>query len=236
LKLPEPKSISLALGSAVHSTIEFILKEKTLPSDAVISETIVRELENEGVYDKKERGRLANDAEFAVRAWIDGYYNNLAHDRKSERSISYRDKQFPNLTMYGKIDLTERFPDGTIIVTDFKTGTSKTTGVIEKVDDENRLSSYMRQLAMYSYLIRGAEGNDVSESRLLFLEEDSKNKNALYRTHVTSEQIELLVRDISEYQEMLETGKWTDRPCHVKSYGGNSECEYCARMSKILGK
>ena len=236
LKLPEAKSISLALGSAVHSTIEFILKEKTVPSDSVISETIARELENEGVYDKKELGRLAKDAEFAVHAWIDGYYKNLAHDRKSERSISYRDKQFPNLTMYGKIDLTERFPDGTIIVTDFKTGTSKTTGVIEKLDDENRLSSYMRQLAMYSYLIRGAEGNDVSESRLLFLEEDAKNKNALYRTHVTSEHIDLLVRDISEYQEMLETGKWTDRPCHVKTYGGNSECEYCARMEKILGK
>jgi hypothetical protein len=94
------------------------------------------------------------------------------------------------------------------MVTDFKTGSSKTTGVIEKLDEENRLSGMMRQLAMYSYLIRGSEGNDVMESRLLFLEEDLKQKNALYRTHVNGEQIELLIRDISDYQNLLTSGEW----------------------------
>jgi CRISPR/Cas system-associated protein endoribonuclease Cas2 len=138
--------------------------------------------------------------------------------------------------MYGKIDLTERFPDGTITVTDFKTGSSKTTSVIEKLDDENRLSGMMRQLAMYSYLIRGSEGNDVMESRLLFLEEDLKNKNALYRTHVQGAQIELLIRDIADYQNLLTSGEWVDRPCYSKPFGKQTECEYCARMNKILGK
>lgn len=235
LRLPETKGVSLALGSAVHSTIEYILKSKSLPTDSEIAEYIDKQLHEEGIIDKKEHVRLAKDAVTAIKSWVSGYYENLAHDRIAERSISYRDKQFPNLTMYGKIDLTERFPDGTITVTDFKTGSSKTTGVIEKVDDENRLSGMMRQLAMYSYLIRGNESKDVTESRLLFLEEDIKNKNALYRTHVNGEQIELLIRDIADYQNLLTSGQWTNRPCHAKPFGKQMECEYCARINKILG-
>ena len=58
--------------------------------------------------------------------------------------------------MYGKIDLTERMSNGDMIITDFKTGSSKTKNAIEKLDEENRLSSHMRQLAMYSYLVAGA--------------------------------------------------------------------------------
>jgi hypothetical protein len=98
------------------------------------------------------------------------------------------------------------------------------------------MSGMMRQLAMYSYLIRGTEGNDVTESRLLFLEEDIKNKNALYRTHVNGEQIELLIRDIADYQNLLTSGEWANRPCYAKPFGKSTECEYCARMNKILGK
>ncbi len=236
LKLPELKSTSLALGSAVHSTIEFILKSTSLPNESEIKTYLDGQLSDEGIHDKKEHARLSKDGMAAVSGWVSGYYEQLARDRVAERSLTYRDKQFPNLTMYGKIDLTERFSDGTITVTDFKTGSSKTTGVIEKLDNENRLSGMMRQLAMYSYLIHGSEGNDVTESRLLFLEEDLKQKNALYRTHVSGEQIELLIRDIADYQNVLASGEWTERPCYAKPFGKSTECEYCARINKILGK
>lgn len=236
LRLPEAKSVSLALGSAVHTAIEYILKEKTLPSDEVLKTYIASSLGREGVTDPKEIARLAKDGFASVKNWVDSYYNNLALDRTSERSVTYRDKNFPNLTMYGKIDLTERYPDGTITVTDFKTGSSKTTGMIEKLDDEHRLSGLMRQLAMYSYLIRGAEDKAVTSSRLLFLEEDQKHKNALYSTRVEQEHIDLLVRDITDYQNLLESGEWLDRPCNAQMYGSHKECEYCARVNGILGK
>src|SRR5690606_32277584 len=108
------------------------------------------------------------------------HLSNVARDHVAERSLSYHDSAFPHLQFYGKIDLTERFPDGTIVVTDFKTGSTKTSGVIEKRDDEGRLSSYIRQLAMYSYLLQGAEkGKEVTASRLLFLEADTNDKNAV---------------------------------------------------------
>jgi DNA helicase II / ATP-dependent DNA helicase PcrA len=233
LRLPETKSTSLALGSAVHSTIEYVLKASVLPSAQDLKQFIHTALIHEGVHDEKECVRLGKDAFSAVKYWIDSYYDTLAKDRISERSVTYRDPQFPNLLMYGKIDLTERDGDR-IVVTDFKTGSSKTTGMIEKIDDEGRLSTYMRQLAMYSYLIRGAEEKNVTTSRLLFLEAGEKDKNALYSTHVGSESIDLLIRDIADYQKSLETGTWTDRECNATSYGG-SVCEYCARMERIIG-
>ena len=234
LKLPEVKSASLSVGSAVHSSIEFILKEKSLPSKQQILDHLQYSLTHEGVTSEDDIRRLTDEGYTAVQNWIDTYYADLANDRVSERSVSFRDKQFPNLSMYGKIDLTQRFPDGSIIVSDFKTGGSKTSGVIEKLDPEGRLSKYMRQLAMYSYLISGAEGNTVGQSQLLFLEEQQGSKNACYSTHVTREQVDMLVRDITDYQQSLLDGTWTVRTCYNQGYNGQP-CQYCARIEKILG-
>lgn len=236
LKLPEVKGVSLALGSAVHSTIEYILKSDKKPSTKDLEEKIEQELQREGVTEAKELKRLHKDALCAVTNWLETYYPHLAKDRNSERSISFKDMAFPNLSMYGKIDLTERFPDSTITVTDFKTGSIKTPAMIEKESNDGRLSDYMRQLAMYSYLIKGAEkGSIVSSSRLLFVEAEAKDKNALYETHITEEQIDLLVRDIKEYDEQLKNGEWINRECNHKGYGDSIECEYC-KMAKIFRK
>lgn len=236
LKLPEVKSVSLALGSAVHSTLEFVLKADKKPTEKALQEKVEHELTREGIVDTKELKRLSKDAMNAVTNWIEVYYPHLAKDRVSERSVSFKDLLFPTLSMYGKIDLTERFPDGTMSVTDFKTGSVKTASSIEKLTEENRLSDYMRQLAMYSYLIRGAEkGNIVTSSRLLFVEADKKEKNALYETRISEEQIDLLIRDIKEYDEQLKSGEWINRECHHKGYGDKTGCEYC-KMAKIFKK
>ncbi len=233
LKLPEVKGTSLALGSVVHSTIEYILKEKELPTDTDIKKFILKSLQKESVTDVKEISRLGKDAHKAVISWVEGYYSTLSKDRESERALSFRDKMFPNLSMFGKIDLTERTGAG-MVITDFKTGSSKTAGVIEKLDSEGRMSSYMRQLAMYAYLVDRTEGNMPDQLRLLFLEEDAKNKNKLYSTHITVEQIDLLIRDITDYQTWLTDGTWVNRPCNAVLYGGGV-CEYCARMERIMG-
>jgi DNA helicase-2/ATP-dependent DNA helicase PcrA len=237
LKLPDLKTESLKFGSAVHSTIERILLEDKKPSSVFIKKTISEELENEGVSDSSTLVRLTREGVDAVETWMEKYYPHLAKDRTTERSLSYRDPRFPDLTMYGKIDLTERFPDGRLVVTDFKTGSSKTSGVIEKRDEEGRLSSFMRQLAMYSYLVYGAEkGKVVNSSRLLFLEADKDDKNGVYSAHVGGEEIELLVRDISDYTKLLSSGEWTNRPCNFKPYGsGTSECEHCALAKRVYG-
>ncbi len=231
LKLPEVKGVSLALGSAVHSSIEYILKNKSLPTEALIKEKIQNELMKEGVSDEAELKTITKDALKAVKNWVDNYYKNLAQDYTSERSVQFRDSDFKDLLMYGKLDLTERDEKGAITITDFKTGKPKTKNEIEKVDEEGRLSDYMRQLAMYSYLVAGAEkGKKVERSQLLFLEGNMNDKNSLYSTYIDQEKIDLLKRDIADYVKNLESGDWVDMKCHFKSWGaGKDECEYCKK-------
>ena len=91
----------------------------------------------------------------------------------------------------------------------------------------------MRQLAMYSFLI---ERNQkwkvrVSQSRLEFLEAKS-DKDKIYDTTVTEEHIRMLLRDISDYDDLVKSGEWHTRPCNYNSYGKNTDCEYC-KMAEI---
>lgn len=230
LKLPEIKTTSLTLGSAVHSTIEFILKAKSLPTDIEIKEKIKFELLKEDSEENNSFKKLEKDAFDAVNSWLQDYYKNLSDDFITERSLTIKDKDYPLLTMYGKIDLTERLSNGDIIVSDFKTGKSKTSSSIEKIDEDGRLSDLMRQLVMYSYLIQGSDkGAVVSQSRLLFLEAQSDDKNKVYSTFVDQEKINLLKKDIKEYNDLLYSGEWIKNKCHFKSYGKGDECEYCKR-------
>jgi len=236
LRLPEVKPVYLALGTVVHSMIEYILKAKKLPNESELKTKIKFELEKEGISNENDLRKLSRDAYNIVSSWVDNYYPHLSPDFKSERSVTFIDKKnFPQLTMYGKIDLTEYLPSGDIWVTDFKTGSSKTSGIIEKIDEDGRMSDLMRQLAMYSYLLSGESGElKVTNSKLLFLESDKGDKNAFYQTKITKEQIDLLRMDIKEYEEALSSGSWTERECNFKPFGGNSrECEYCKMINNL---
>jgi DNA helicase-2/ATP-dependent DNA helicase PcrA len=238
LRLPEVKMVHLSLGTVVHGTIEFILKSESLPDVKGIKDRIKFEFEREGVIDENNLRKLSADAYVAVKNWVDNYFPHLEKKIKSERSISFIDKKnFPNLVMYGKIDLTEYLPSGDIYVTDFKTGSVKTKGFIEKITEDGYMSDLMRQLSMYSYLLKG-ESLDVkvSSSRLLFLEAETDDKNAFYQTRIIDEQIDLLKKDIREYDNALSSGSWVERVCKFKPYGtGSMECEYCKMYKRLFG-
>lgn len=236
LKVPEVKGTSLALGSVVHSAIEYILGKEKLPTKEELKGFIELSLEKEGIQESQEKKKLASDAYNAISLWTEEYYPYLSKDKKSEQSISYSDKRFPNISLYGKLDLIEKFSDKNLIVTDFKTGSEKTKSIIEKLDEEGRLSSYMRQLAMYTYLIEGSWKEAVGECRLLFLESDKESKNKLYRIHIDQKAIDMLTKDIDDYINMCNDGSWVSRVCYYKSYGKHTPCEYCARASIIFNK
>ena len=93
-----------------------------------------------------------------------------------------------------------------------------------------RMNNYLRQLAMYSYLIQESPKwrKSVAESRLEFLEAKNKSE-ALYSKKITNEEMVLLVKDIKDYDELLKSGDWLNLPCNYNSYGKNTECEYCKR-------
>ncbi len=217
LQLPEEKSESLEFGNAVHAAIDRILKLKKAPN--------LKELEEVTGHNKEVHG--------IVSIWVKNRLGDVAVQRQNEQSVSVVDDRFPHLTMYGKIDLIENLDTKRVRVTDFKTGGVRKKSEIEKIDEAGKMSSYMRQLAMYSYLIGQSPKwkVDVSGSRLEFLEAKNE-KERMYDTVITSQQIDALVADIKDYDLAIKAGDWVSRPCNYNSYGKNTECEYC-KMAQI---
>lgn len=224
LKLPELLTESLIFGNVVHGSIEQILKNGTHNLDEIIK----NQINKQKVFDEVKIKRYLNDANKILSIWINNRLLKIEKNHISERSISYSDPNFSELSFYGKIDLTEKLPDGSLRVTDFKTGSVKSKSEIEKNTDDNKMASYIRQLAMYSYLINGSQKVDkVTQSCLEFLEAKKDDKNAVYMTTITNEQIDLLINDIREYNNDLKNGNWVNRSCNYKSYGTNTVCPYC---------
>ena len=218
----------------MHTGIEYILKHGGKAAQADLREALVNCLEKEYVSDEKLIARMVKEAEKILKSFAATYLPRFVPNAESERSVSYRDARWPHLSCYGKIDLTERLEPGVVDVTDFKTGGAKAKSAIEKLDEEGRPSSLLRQLAMYSYLIQGAEkGTVVRTSRLLFLEADPESKDAVYQASITEEDISLLERDIKDYDALMQNGEWVRRPCDAKLYGSSKECEYCAKAREL---
>ena len=232
LQVPEPVAEALQFGIIVHGTIERIVKNP----DEKVEHAIAEEIKKNHIVNLATAKRFTKEATLATQRFLDTMYDTLWERRESEKALSYHDEALPELLITGKIDLLENDGGNAIRVTDFKTGKAKTAKDIEKRDDEGRLSDYMRQLAMYSYLIhRTYKGHQrVERSRLYFVEAEDE-KNALYETTIGDEEIDLLIRDIKEYDAALKKGDWTERTCHWKNYGGKeTECPYCKRAKMYV--
>ncbi len=219
LQVPEPQVETLEFGSAVHASIDEILKLRKNPKDINLEE--IEEINQKTSGGNKEVLKI-------ITKWVQTRLPNISTSRENEQSVSVKDNKFPHLNIYGRIDLIENLEGGGVRVTDFKTGSVRKRSDIEKLDEENRMSGNLRQLAMYSYLIKQSPKwkVDVSESRLEFLE--AKNpQEAFYDRVITQKEIDLIVQDILDYDQFIKTGGWVNRPCNYNSYGKNTECGYC---------
>ncbi|HTE49107.1 MAG TPA: ATP-dependent DNA helicase [Candidatus Paceibacterota bacterium] len=220
LKLPEAMTESLQLGNAVHLAIEKILKLKIIPTQKYLEKITNGD---------KEVLKI-------VSRWVKNRLGDIATKRENEQSVSVNDEHFPHLTIYGKIDLIEHLDSKGVRVTDFKTGSVKKKSEIEKRDSEGRMSSYLRQLAMYSYLIKKSPKWKVAvrEGRLEFLEA-KKEKEVFYDRTITAEEIDFLLKDINDYDNFIKEGVWVTRPCNYNSHGKKAVCEYCAMAEIYTG-
>jgi DNA helicase-2/ATP-dependent DNA helicase PcrA len=218
LQLPEPKNESLIFGDRVHKAIDQILKLDKKPSEKNIMDFVAGD---------KEAFKI-------VSTWVSKRLDKISKKRENEQPVPATDERFPHLNIYGKIDLIENLDKDNLRVTDFKTGSVKKKSEIEKLDEDGRLSNLMRQLTMYSYLLQKNPKwkKDVRESRLEFVEAKT-DKESIYDTVIQLEQIEMLVKDIEDYDRALSTGEWVERKCNFKPYGNKDQkCEYC-ELSKI---
>ena len=234
--LPEPENESALFGSFVHSVLEEIFKNRAI-SKKGLADFFETKLSMLRIFDDTTRRRFIKNADTMLSRFMRDRLPDIAQNIASEKEPNdYSDPDVPALMLTGKIDLVEMRGDGPARVTDFKTNrTPKTKREIEKLDEENRMSDMLRQLAMYSYLLsHDKKPLVVASSRLLFMEAETSDKDALYETHITQEHIALLRKDIADFDALLQSGEWTTRPCNTKTYGTQKECKYCALAHRIL--
>jgi DNA helicase II / ATP-dependent DNA helicase PcrA len=231
LQLPEPIGPSLKFGSAVHESIEDLLRKRSDNIPELVEKNIRKQSRGDEVFVTAH----LDDAISIVTRWAQSRLAQIAPEHESERAYSFHPENYPKLLITGKIDLIENLDTHNVRVTDFKTGSEKTSSEIEKNAADGRMNNYMRQLAMYSYLINHAsKGNtSVAESRLEFLEAKNQ-KNALYTTTITQDHVDLLLADISEYHDSISEGGWVTRECNYKSFNGQDECPYCRLINRII--
>jgi DNA helicase-2/ATP-dependent DNA helicase PcrA len=232
LKLPEIKSESLEFGNAVHASIDAILKIGEKPSVKQIEEITNTEVLKREYGDERKQKSMQKEVLGIVSRWVKERLGEIESNYENEKSVSFRDERFPHLNIYGKLDLIEKLDEENVRVTDFKTGSVRKKSEIEKIDEEGRMSGYLRQLAMYSYLLEQSPKWKVyvRESRLEFLEAKD-SLEAFYDRLITNKEIQLLIKDITDYDNLVKNGEWIKRPCNYNSYGKNTECEYCKRAN-----
>lgn len=233
LQLPEPKSESLEFGNIIHGSIDAVLKLSKNPTNKELENLVLFQVHKSNFGDERKQKEFIKNALNIITKWIETRLGEINKSRENEQSVSVNDNRFPHLNIYGKIDLIENLDDKNVRVTDFKTGNVRKKSEIEKIDEEGRMSRYMRQLAMYSYLITQNKKwkVNVSESRLEFVEAKKENE-IFYDTVVSDKQIDLIVKDIKDYDNLVKNGEWINRPCNYNSYGKNTECKYC-KMAEI---
>ena len=241
LQLPEPKSESLEFGNIIHGSIDKILKLNKKPTKIEIENIIKEQVRRSAFGTDRKQEEFLKLGSSVVSKWVENRLGEISKNRENEQSVSVIDDRFSHLNIYGKIDMIEHLDKENeknekvnVRVTDFKTGNPRKKSDIEKIDEEGRMSGYMRQLAMYSYLLTTNKkwNVNVAESRLEFVEA-KKESESFYNTVITSEQIDMIVRDIRDYDELLKTGQWVERPCNYNSYGKpDAVCEYC-KMAEI---
>lgn len=233
LQLPEPKSESLEFGNIVHGSMDAILKFTQKPDEKRLKDIISFQVKKSGFGDERKQKELSKLAHKIISSWIERRFDGISKKRNTEQSVSLRDGRFSHLNIYGKIDLVEYLDEKNVRVTDFKTGSARKKNEIEKINEERRMSNYLRQLAMYSYLLEQNSKSkiNVRESRLEFLEAKNE-KEFFYDKSITSKEINLLIKDIADYDNFVKNGEWVNRLCDYNSYGKNTECEYC-KMAEI---
>jgi DNA helicase-2/ATP-dependent DNA helicase PcrA len=229
LQLPEEEGISLQFGSVVHTVIDGLIKGTIKPTEPAITASIDLAIGKLHGIEIGTEKLIERDALPVLLNFAKNRLPQIPKKSENEQPISYTDSEFAHLKIFGKVDLIEPLGPGAVRVTDFKTGKPKSVSELEKPGNEARLSDYIRQLAMYSYLIQGTRPNvHVGESVLEFLEGDHTAKDYKYTSVITPEHIQLLREDIKEFDQSIASGAWVHRPCNYKSYGkSDARCIYC---------
>lgn len=165
-KLPDPPTIHTTKGTVVHRTLEVLLglpaDERTEDAATDIHHSTRSEFEEHpdlvslGLSDT-EKKKFWDDAMSLVR----NYFSMEDPREIQPEGIELRiEAQMGDFTLRGIIDRLERTADGSLVITDYKTGRSPR---------DNQTKDRMTQMMLYAWLCREHFGESPVSLRLMYV-------------------------------------------------------------------
>jgi putative RecB family exonuclease len=166
--LPQPPGIHAVKGNVVHRALELLLTHEPERRDHTLAHEslAVARSEYEPTYDftgldlsEKAAAAFWRDC----TALVDGYLRmeDPQTIRQAELELWVEAPLGP-ISIRGFIDRLEQLEDGSLMITDYKTG---------KAPRETDVDARMRQLEMYAYMIRAMRGELPAKMQLLYVKD-----------------------------------------------------------------
>jgi len=232
LRIPKSQEKHQIFGTAIHEALKdfFTHKNETEPANwkKLLMERFLWHLKNISLSQNDFEELLLKGEET-----LPVFYEN----RKVEwRNFIIPEKNItitytPEITLKGKIDKIEFLPDGTVKVTDFKTGKYKTRNeILSKT--KNATGNEHRQLVFYNLLLNKYQNRKfkMSAGEIDFVQPDEKLRNRREVFYISVQEINELEKLIKKTADEIMNMEFLNRRCNdnpsTKLWA--SKCEYCA--------
>ncbi len=232
IRIPKMQTKYMILGNAVHLALK--LAHDAANKNKKIDEQELLDVMREYIK-KRALSQKVFDESFALAkeyllAWLSEHKSSIGmHKTLNEYELvvelPLELEELSKIKLTGKLDKIELLPDGTVRVTDYKTGAPKSrNAILGKTKDSN--GELYRQLVFYKLLL-DLDGRYKFSSAVLDFVQPKKPSGKLVQEHfeIPDEDVEALKQEVQQAaQEIYNLSFWDSR-CEKHTAG---KCEYCA--------
>ncbi|MEI6690723.1 MAG: ATP-dependent DNA helicase [bacterium] len=201
LKVPRAKAPYLALGTAVHASLEALYKNfnetKTLPTLDYVLHIFDLELERE-IMRKSDLASFMEKGKKILSTYYEYYKDDIRPALWMEKFLGYGTGKIildDDIELAGKVDRIDALDpaSNSVRVVDYKTGHPKTRGQVEGTTKDSD-GGYYRQLVFYKLLVDLDKKfvGTMTEAQLDFVEPDDKGEFRRYSFTITKEEVDEL--------------------------------------------
>lgn len=233
LRIPEAKSKHLIYGSAIHAALKELYGSVGRGGKISLTRVVhvFEELVAQAPILPIEREELLAKGRAALRGYVQTHQGALPKEVRTEYAV--RGIPFPIdgkdvVRLNGVLDRITLLPDGTVLVSDYKTGHYKTHNeLLGKT--KNADGNYWRQLVFYKLLLDTQGVFTMKDGEIVFVEPDEKGRYRSERFTITLEDVEILKTELTTVLNDIATLAFWDRGC------SDPDCEYCT-LAQLMKK
>ena len=230
LRIPEVKGEHLQFGTAIHETLERLVREciaagKRPEIDAarpLLEQALARE-----ALSQTEAARQLTRGLAALESYLPALASSASEHSRTEFSVSVTLptglSEFPEVRLTGNLDRLDRDETGRVLrVVDYKTGKPKTRGQIMGTTKDSD-GNYYRQLVFYAFLLTRYpdERFHTRTGVLSFVQPSERGEVTEEVFTITKEEIDALEAEIIEMVRAIVSGQCLEVACDPAT------CEYC---------